>query len=136
MSRKLLDLRLHKNQWKIIAKLFITVLIHFHFVLFPTFSSSSSLKSMCVMIRWLILSWNINVCNDSMADFELDHHYHLINSRLWLTKTLRLIIWYMITQPNNWNVIILWINKLFRDQMYINIYVCYAVGYCVAINNG
>ena len=77
-----------------------------------------------------------NVPNDSMVDFEFDLHCHLINSQLWLNKTLWLMIWYMTPQSNRWHIIILWIKKLLRDQMYINIYLCYAVGCCVTTKNG
>ena len=77
-----------------------------------------------------------DVPKDLMADFELDLHRHLIDSKLWLNETLWLMIWYMTPQSNRWNVIILWINKLPRTEIYINIYARYAVGCCVTTKNG
>ena len=86
--------------------------------------------------RFIISIIKINVRKDLIVDFELDLHCHLIDSKLWLNKTLWLKIWYMTPKSNRWNFIILWISKLPRTEIYINIYVCYAVGCCVTTKNG
>ena len=44
----------------------------------------------------LIVVWVIFLPIDAMVDFELDFHCHLINSKMWLNKTLWLIT-YVIT---------------------------------------
>lgn len=89
------DVFLHEAKWKIVVKLFITVPIHFYCVLLSTASSTSSSKSMY---------------NNAIVDFELDLHHQLIDSQLWLNKTLWLMKWYMLWQSNRWDIIILWRN--------------------------
>ena len=58
----------------------------------------------CSSNRFIIYIIKINVHNVSVADFELDLHCHLIDSRLWLNETLWLMTWYMTPQSNRWNV--------------------------------